>query len=154
MMTGTVSYFCACDDRKSKLGMCVWLQNGWYGIGCRQQCDCDPQHTARCDHVTGECICNPRYTGEQSSHINTHDGAAGGGGGGGGGGSIGSDLFISIFYIYLLLVYILFFFLFCFISLSLFCIICCVAFVFSCSVCWSSVNYEVQAPLRLCCCYG
>ena len=85
MMTGTVSYFCACDARKSKRGMCVWLQNGWYGIGCRQQCDCDPQHTARCDHVTGECICNPRYTGEQSSHINTHDGAAAGGGGGGGG---------------------------------------------------------------------
>ena len=33
-----------------------------YGEGCNQNCSCDDSHTTSCDHITGECGCNPGYS--------------------------------------------------------------------------------------------
>uniref|UniRef100_A0A8C1P2H4 Multiple EGF-like-domains 10 n=1 Tax=Cyprinus carpio TaxID=7962 RepID=A0A8C1P2H4_CYPCA len=35
---------------------------GSYGVGCRQACSC--VNGAQCYHVSGECLCEPGYTGE------------------------------------------------------------------------------------------
>lgn len=38
-------------------------QNGTFGAGCGQRCDC--AHADGCDAVTGECHCLPGWTGEE-----------------------------------------------------------------------------------------
>lgn len=35
--------------------------DGFYGIECRHACNC--QNGARCDHITGQCHCQPGWTG-------------------------------------------------------------------------------------------
>ena len=36
--------------------------NGTYGDECSQSCTCNANHTTSCDHISGECLCNPGYS--------------------------------------------------------------------------------------------
>ncbi len=48
--------------------MCVVIQDGTYGLECRERCDCN--HADGCDPVSGFCRCLPGWTGERKTSDN------------------------------------------------------------------------------------
>lgn len=43
------------------------LQDGTYGLECRERCDCS--HADGCDPTSGYCRCHPGWTGQRRSNV-------------------------------------------------------------------------------------
>lgn len=41
---------------------------GLFGLNCKYHCDCHEEHTKSCNHITGECVCNPDFEGPKCEH--------------------------------------------------------------------------------------
>ncbi|KAL5014723.1 hypothetical protein ScPMuIL_008993 [Solemya velum] len=58
------SHTCTCNDGfKMANNICQECDDDQYGKNCNETCECDMDHTAKCDKVDGQCTCQTGWTG-------------------------------------------------------------------------------------------